>query len=81
MSNPNPNDIQQGHLGDCWFMAALTLVTERRDILSHILVTSEVNEEGAYLVRICHNGLWKIVLIDDCFPCTQDKQLVFAKVR
>ncbi|CAF1608882.1 unnamed protein product [Adineta ricciae] len=81
MSNPHPNDIAQGYLGDCWLMAALALITERPDILSHILLTPIINEEGVYLVRICHNGLWKIVLIDDCFPCTKNKRLVFAKAR
>ncbi|CAF1097161.1 unnamed protein product [Adineta steineri] len=81
MSNPHPNDIEQGALGNCWFMAALSLITERPRMLSHILLTSTVNEEGIYLVRICHNGWWKIVILDDCFPCTASKQLVYAKAR
>ena len=81
MSNPQPNDIEQGHLGDCWLMAALALITQRPGMLSHILLTPTVNEEGIYLVRICHNGLWKIVLLDDCFPSTDRKHLAFTKVR
>jgi len=81
MSNPHPNDIEQGALGDCWFLAALTLITERPRMLSHILLTSTVNKEGVYLVRICHNGWWKILILDDLFPCTASKKLAFAKVR
>jgi calpain-15 len=81
MLNPQPNDIEQGHLGDCWLMAALTLITQRPRMLSHILLTSTVNKQGIYLVRICHNGLWKIVLLDDCFPCTDRKHLAFTQVR
>jgi calpain-15 len=81
MLNPQPNDIEQGHLGDCWLMAALALITERPRMLSHILLTPTVNKEGIYLLRICHNGLWKIVLLDDCFPCTDRDHLAFTQVR
>lgn len=78
-SSPEPSDIQQGALGDCWLMAALALITERPEMLDHILLTKEVNREGVYLVRLCHNGLWKTVLIDDCFPCTMYNQLAFTQ--
>jgi calpain-15 len=30
-------------------------------------------------VRLCHNGIWKTVIIDDCFPCTQHKHLAFTQ--
>jgi calpain-15 len=62
-------------------MAALALVTERPRILRHILLTQTVNNEGIYFVRICYNGLWKTVIVDDCFPCTKQKKLVFSQAR
>jgi calpain-15 len=62
-------------------MAALALVTERPRILRQILLTKTVNKEGIYLVRICHNGLWKTVIVDDCFPCTNQKILVFSQAK
>ena len=78
-STPQPTDIEQGDLGDCWLMAALALITERPRMLRHILLTENVNREGIYLVRICHNGLWKTVILDDCFPCTDYNTLAFSK--
>ena len=81
ISSPQPGDIEQGALGNCWLLAALALVTERPRILQRILLTQTVNNEGIYLVRICHNGLWKTVIVDDCFPCTDQKQLVFSQAR
>jgi calpain-15 len=60
-------------------MAALALITERPKMLEHIVLTKTVNREGVYLIRICHNGLWETVIIDDCFPCTQYKQLAYTK--
>jgi calpain-15 len=62
-------------------MAALALVTERPRILRQILLTQTVNNEGIYLVRICYNGLWKTIIVDDCFPCTNQKKLVFSQAR
>jgi calpain-15 len=80
-SSPRPEDIQQGALGDCWLMAALALLTERPQMLDHILLTKTVNKEGVYLVRLCHNGLWKTILVDDCFPCTQYGYLAFTQAN
>lgn len=62
-------------------MAGLALITERPEMLDHILLTKEMTREGVYLVRLCHNGLWKTVLIDDCFPCTVYKQLAFTQAN
>ena len=81
ISSPRPGDIEQGALGNCWLLAALALVTERPRILRQILLTKTVNDEGIYLVRICHNGSWKTIMVDDCFPCTNQGQLVFSQAR
>ena len=80
-SSPQPSDIQQGALGNCWLIAALTLISEQPRLLQHILLTKTINPEGVYLVRICHNGLWKTIIVDDCFPCTKYKHLVFTQAK
>ncbi|CAF0863688.1 unnamed protein product [Rotaria sp. Silwood1] len=80
-SSPTPSDIQQGALGNCWLVAALALISERPRLLEHILLTKTVNNEGIYLVRICHNGLWKTIIVDDYFPCTKHNHLVFAQAK
>lgn len=78
-SSPQPRDIQQGFLGDCWLMTALALITERPQMLEHILLTKKINPEGVFVVRICHNGIWKAVLLDGYFPCTGEDRLVYAQ--
>ena len=80
-STPLPSDIQQGALGNCWLVAAIALIAEHPRLLERIILTHEVNREGVYLVRLCHNGLWKNVVVDDCFPCTQNGQLVFTQAK
>jgi len=32
-------------------------------------------------VRICHNGLWKTIIVDDYFPCTKHNHLVFTQAK
>ncbi|CAF1625385.1 unnamed protein product, partial [Didymodactylos carnosus] len=57
------------------------LITERPKMLEHIVLTKEVNNEGVYLVRICKNGKWITVMLDDCFPCTSWKTLAFTQAK
>ncbi|CAF1104111.1 unnamed protein product [Rotaria sp. Silwood1] len=62
MLNPQPNDIQQGYLGNCWLMAALALVTQRPRMLSHILLTSTVNDQVSNIKPLGFNvqGTWQM---------------------
>ncbi|KAM3133447.1 hypothetical protein pb186bvf_014451 [Paramecium bursaria] len=64
-----PNDIKQGALGNCYFLAAVAAICNRRpDILLEDFVTQQINKAGIYGIRFCLNGVWKIIFIDDYFP-------------
>ena len=81
LKNPTFHDIKQGHLGNCWFLSALAVILDRPEIIQKILVTKEFCPEGCYLVRLCHNGEWKIVMIDDLFPCDENGYLLYSKAH
>ncbi|KAI6189762.1 hypothetical protein M3Y97_00043700 [Aphelenchoides bicaudatus] len=81
-NDPQPSDIEQGLLGNCWFMAALAIVATRPDILEKIFVTKEYSHYGVYQIRLCIDGIWKTVVVDDSFPCHQNnKMMIFGVGR
>lgn len=45
-NGPRPEDVSQGGLGNCWFMAALAAVVERPHLVKKLFVTDEINEAG-----------------------------------
>jgi hypothetical protein len=66
---PVAADVKQGELGDCWFMSALAVVAERPQLLYNLFISRQINPRGAYGVKLCKDGLWQSLVVDDYFPC------------
>mmetsp|Transcript_141481 Transcript_141481/g.368605 ORF Transcript_141481/g.368605 Transcript_141481/m.368605 type:complete len:729 (-) Transcript_141481:619-2805(-) len=69
---PSSDDVQQGELGDCWFLSSLAALAEFQDgrfLKALIPGQQKVSNSGAYVVRLCLGGVWRDVLIDDRLPC------------
>ena len=67
------NDIQQGLLGDCYFLSCLSAIAEEPSRIKRIFVTQETNEAGIYAVRLFINGEPRVVVVDDYFPYNEAK--------
>lgn len=65
----DPNDIRQGALGNCWFLASIASLAESPALVRRLFITDKYNEFGIYKLRICKNGEWVVVTIDDYIPC------------
>lgn len=64
----DPCHIRQGRLGNCWFLAALAVLSDNLpELLDDVMVSKDVNSKGVYLVRFCKDGSWTTVIIDDFF--------------
>lgn len=66
-----PQDIRQGALGNCWFLCAIAALTEFPQLVEDLfpIDSKTKNEAGVYNVRLCKNGMWHTVRVDDLFPC------------
>jgi len=62
------NDIRQGSLGNCWFMSACSVLTQKPEALMGVFVTKEYNEQGVYGLRFFKNGQVANVTVDDWLP-------------
>jgi calpain-15 len=63
-----PHDIQQGGLGDCYFLSSLASLAEFPERVKRIFVTKEVNKAGCYAVEMIIAGELRTIVVDDRFP-------------
>lgn len=62
-------------------MSAVSLIAESLEMQENIFITKEYNKYGVYALRVCKDGEWVGVIIDDRIPCTAENEPVYIKVR
>ena len=62
------NDVQQGEIGDCYFLSSITALTEYPFLITEKFRTRKFNEEGYYELIFFIDGEWQIIFLDDYFP-------------
>ncbi|CAK0874804.1 unnamed protein product, partial [Prorocentrum cordatum] len=64
-------DLQQGGVGDCWFMSALAVVAERHDLITKLVPNLNAGmSTGCHEIRLFLDGRWTALLVDDHLPTT-----------
>jgi hypothetical protein len=61
---PSSSDIEQGYLGNCWFLSALTAVATIPNLLDRICVERD-ESVGVYGFVFFRDGYWTDVIIDE----------------
>jgi calpain-15 len=63
-----PTDINQGELGNCYFLAVLSAMAEVPERIFARFITKEPNKAGIYLMSLFVNGTEVPIIVDEYFP-------------
>jgi hypothetical protein len=77
------DDVTQGYIGNCYFMSSLSAMAENPQLICQLFKEFKVAKNSNYYeVGVNINGKWKIVIVDDYFPChAKTNKPIFAKSR
>lgn len=76
-----PADIIQGQLADCWFLCGCSSLAEMPELVERLFITKNYNDEGVYRLRLCKDGEWREVVVDDYFPCFPKAGPIFSRAH
>ncbi len=72
------DDIEQGDLGDCYLLSAMSALAEFPGRVQKLFPQRERNPSGCYPVNLFVSGQFVQVVIDDYFPVNANKKPAFA---
>jgi hypothetical protein len=68
---PQATDIRQGQLGDCWFIASVSILVSRHPALvAWLFETLSLQNTGVVACRFFRGGQWVRVVTDTYLPCS-----------
>ena len=60
--------VIEGKLADCYFLAALSVVSEDPERIRRLFITQTTSEACMYTVRFIVDGIWRSITVDDHLP-------------
>ncbi|GLG97864.1 AGAP012066-PA-like protein [Gryllus bimaculatus] len=83
VDGPSHMDIIQENLGDCWFLAAASVVAQHPELIHQVIPVDQPlygkDYKGILIFRFWNVGKWTRVYIDDRLSVTKNKHLVYGK--
>jgi hypothetical protein len=81
----NVNDLDQGYLGNCWFIAGCAAIVNVPQLFSNVVPAKQEcegpNYGGIFRFHFWYYGQWVEVVIDDRLPVYATGKLVFCNNR
>lgn len=78
-----PNDLDQGQIGNCWVIASAAAVLNVPDYLNRVIPANQTfdkaNYAGIFHFRFWSNGEWVDVVVDDRIPVDANNNIVFCR--
>ena len=74
--NARAADVIQGELGNCWFVAAASVLATERNIWNNVIPHYKLQEfeydySGIFRFKFWKFGKWVEIVIDDRLPCNE----------
>lgn len=57
----------------------MACIAERPVLIERLFITKDYNEAGIYKIRLCKNGEWKVITVDDYIPCYYNAGPMFSR--
>ncbi len=77
-----PEDIDQGQLGNCWFISGASNVANVKEFSDRVIPSDQSFEEsnyaGIFKFRFWRNGDWLEVVVDDYLPVDRNNRLYYS---
>lgn len=71
-SDIKPADMNQGGVGNCWIISAISAVAEVPGRITNLMLNDDLNEAGVYGVNMYSLGVPTTVYVDDYLPVAED---------
>jgi hypothetical protein len=80
----NANDLDQGFIGNCWFIAGCAAIVLVPELFSNVVPNDQsfdTNYAGIFHFHFWYYGEWVDVVVDDRLPVKSDDTLLFCSNR
>ena len=68
LGKPVPNGVNQGRLGDCWFLASASSLAENPERIYDVMYDKTYNKKGIFRFKFWAKNKWHWINIDDRLP-------------
>ena len=78
-----PSDVEQGYIGNCWFMASISALAEYPGRVESLFLNRDVSSRGVYGVQLWALNVPITIMVDDWVPLREqgrDYTTWFARI-